>query len=179
MQGTRGTLSSDIYLLAQTPQARGIETITYDDGTVCHVRHVAGSQGGCPAKGFVPLRVRQPSRAEVAAPVTARIARNAEGSFTLHIAFRARVAARQARAAYWVEIRPPAGCAFGVQGHAIERDVGAGRRVGAAIKLDRRTCAGSYEINVGYRIAQRRSVFGIGLHYPGTPVGSATAELVK
>jgi hypothetical protein len=170
----------DEYLLSQTPESRTILSVAYDDGTVCRVRHQIGSAGGCPAKGFVALVVRQPTRAEVATPVRARIERNAEGSFTLHVAFRARVAARQARAAYWVEIRPPGGrCHWGIQGHAVDRDVAAGQRVGAAIKLDRRICRGTYRIELGYRIAQRRSVFGAGLHYPGTPVGTATARLVK
>jgi hypothetical protein len=179
--GRGGTMrAEDSYVISQTPSSRTLVTVAYDDGSVCRVRHVPGSAGGCPAKGFVALKVRRPTPAEVATPVTARIARNDEGSFTLHVAFRARVAAQKARASYWVEIHPPGGrCHAGTQGHAVERDVAAGQRVGAAIKLDRRMCRGTYRIALGYRVASRRAVFGTGLHYPGTPVGATTARLVK
>jgi len=170
---------SDDYLIAPTPQARSIKTITYDDGTICAVKHQIGPIGGCPIKGEVPIRVRKPSRAQVAARVTARIARNAQGSFTLHVAFRGRVAASVARGSYWVTIRPPSGCIFGTQGHGIERDVTAGTRFGAAIKLDRRMCRGWYGIEVEFRIPRERSRFATGLRYPGTPVGATSAELVK
>jgi hypothetical protein len=169
----------DDHLMSQTPESRTIVSVAYDDGTVCRVRHRLGPYGSCPAKGFAPVRARRPSRAAVAARVTARIARNAEGSFTLHVAFRARAAASTRLGGYNVTIRPPAGCAFGVQGHQIARDVTAGTRVGAAIKLDRRMCRGWYAIDVDYRVPRRFSLVGAGLAYPGTPVGSTSAELVK
>lgn len=169
----------DNYLLSQTPESRTLVSVTYADGTTCRVRHTISPHGGCPAKGFAPVAARAPSRRAVAAPVTARIARNAQGSFTLHVAFRAGVAASVTRGAYWVTIRPPTGCSSGVQGHAIDRDVSAGTRVGAAIKLDRRSCRGFYAIDVEFRIPRRFSRLGQGLRYPGTPVGSTSAELVK
>jgi hypothetical protein len=172
-------IADGAYVVARTPAAARIVSVAYDDGTTCAVRHTRQPAGGCPAMGFVEVRTKLPSRHAVAARVTARIARNAQGSFTLHVAFRARVAADVRHGAYWVMIRPPAGCSFGVQGHGVDRDVTAGTRVGAAIKLDRRTCRGAYEIDVEFRIPQRAALRGEGLRYPGTPVGSATAELIK
>jgi hypothetical protein len=169
----------DDYLISQTPESRTLVSVTYADGSTCRVRHTISPYGGCPVKGFVPAAARAPSRRAVASRVTARIARNAQGSFTLHVAFRAGVAADVRHGAYWVTIRPPSGCSFGVQGHSIDRDVSAGTRVGAAIKIDRRSCRGFYDIEVEFRIPRRFSRFGQGLRYPGTPVGAASAELVK
>jgi hypothetical protein len=168
--------SDDSYLLAQTPASQTSLTVTYDDGTVCHVRHQLGSAGGCPAKGYVPLRVRRPTPAEVATTVSARITRDARGRGVLHVAFRARVAAHGARAAYVVEVHPQGGgCRTGVTGHPLERDVAAGQRVGAAIELGGPPCANGYRVALDYRIASRRPIWGEGLHDPGTPVGSAMA----
>jgi hypothetical protein len=169
---------TDADLFSQTPSSRTILTVAYDDGTVCHVRHLPGSAGGCPAKGYVALRVRQPTRPEVATPVSARVTRDARGRAVLHVAFRARVATTGARAAYNVEVFPRGGggCQANISGHPLGRDVAAGQHVGVAIPLHGPPCARGYRIELDYRIASRRPIWGEGLHYPGTPVGSATAR---
>jgi hypothetical protein len=177
-----GEVPYGAWMIGRTPGADRIVSIAYDDGTTCPVRHPSRF-GGCPVKGYVPVKVRLPKRAEVATPVTARIERNDEGSFTLHVAFRARVAAEKRRAAYVVLIRAPRNgrCHRGLLSDELSRDVGAGQRVGAAIKLDRRSCAGRYRIELEYRVAKDSpsAVVGTGLAYPGTPVGAARATLVK
>jgi hypothetical protein len=167
-----GMIPRDAYRLDPAPAAATLVSVAYDDGTACTVRGAT-----CAPKGYVPLKVRRPSRAEVATPVAARIERNAEGSFTLHVLFRARKTATQARAAYYVEVHPS--CQRAWTGHELERDVAAGQRVGAAIKIDRRSCAGRYRIDVEYRVPTPHPTFGTGLQWPGTRVGSATATLTK
>lgn len=178
-----GAMPEGVFEVARTPTAARIVSVAYDDGTTCAVRHVPYARGGgCPAKGYVPVKVRRPTRAEVATPMTARIERNDEGSFTLHVAFRARVAAERAGAAYAVMIRPirSARCHRGsVVGHTLERDVAAGQRVGAAMKMDRTSCAGRYRIELSYRVANGGGIGGLGYAYPGVPVATARAELVK
>jgi hypothetical protein len=106
------------------------------------------------------------------------VPRDARGRAVLHVAFRARVAAMGARAAYNVQVFPHGGggCQADITGHPLERDVAAGQHVGAAITLDGPSCAGGYRIELDYRIASRPPIWGEGLHYPGTPVGSASAQ---
>jgi hypothetical protein len=176
-----GEVPSGAYLIARTPAAMRIKTITYDDGTTCAVKPTMTRAGGCPAKGRVAMAVKLPSRAAVRTPMTARIERNDAGSFTLHVAFRARVAAEKARAAYVVMIRPErrAGCHQGPMSHTLERDVAAGQRVGAAMKMSRISCRGRYRIDLEYRVVRESPTIGTGLAYPGVLVGSARAELVK
>lgn len=177
-----GQIPDGAYELDRAPTARRIVAVSYDDGTTCVVAHGPDRRtGGCPLKGQVPVKVRLPRPSEVATPVSARIERNDEGSFTLHVAFRARVAAEKARAAYVVVIRPVRGprCRrTGIVSHTLERDVAAGQRVGAAMKMDRGSCSGRYRVDLDYRVAGTAPI-GMGYAYPGTPVGSAGAELVR
>ncbi|HET6506695.1 MAG TPA: hypothetical protein VFG42_07890 [Baekduia sp.] len=177
----RGMIARNAYIIGRTPGADRIVSVAYDDGTTCTVRHTMQPRGGCPAKGYAPVKVRVPTRAEVRTPMTARIERAPEGNFVLHVAFRARVAAEKSRATYTVMLRPTRGrhCHQGIIGHDLERDVAAGQRVGAAIKMSRISCRGRYRIDLVYRVVEDGSVFGTGFVYPGTPVASATARLVK
>ena len=63
--------------------------------------------------------------------------------------------------------------------HTLERDVAAGQRVGAAMKMSRISCRGRYRIDLEYRVVRESPTIGTGLAYPGVLVGSARAELVK
>jgi hypothetical protein len=174
------SVPSQDFLVGRSPAATTIVAVTYDDGTVCHVRHAIGtgpSAGGCPTPGYVPLRIRQPRHAEVATRMRLSITREADGRHRdLHVRFRARVAATGARAAYYVMLWPPGGGCHGtdIEGHAIEQDVRAGQRVGAMIRLTDGGCPGTYRVQLSYRIAVRRPGFAgvTNLHYPGTLVAA-------
>jgi hypothetical protein len=177
------SIPSQEFVLSRTPSALTIVAVGYDDGTTCRVRHerlgIHGSAGGCPAVGYVPVHVRQPTHAEVATKMKLSITREADGRHRdLHVRFRARVAATGSRAAYYLFLHPPRphGCGSMGEGHTIEQDVRAGQRVGAKVRLLNGGCAGTWKVELSYRVAvEHPSAAGVtNLHYPGTIVDRGT-----
>jgi hypothetical protein len=123
--------------------------------------------------------VRQPTHDEVATKMKLSITREADGRHRdLHVRFQARVAATGSRAAYYLFLRPPdpQRCHTFGEGHSIDQDVRAGQHVGAKVRLTDGGCAGTWDVELSYRVAvEHPSVAGVtNLHYPGTVVDRRT-----
>jgi hypothetical protein len=174
--GRRRTNADDAYLVGRSPASLSIAEVHYDDGSVCHVHHSFSSNGGCPAVGLVPVRVREPSRAAVATPIHVKLHPGPSG--TAEVSFRARVATTSARSAYYLMVYPPAeGCQHqGAIGNTIWRNVAVGQRVSVKPLLPGHDCHGRYRFLLSYRVQTARSTAGgvTNLRYPGTIVATRT-----
>jgi hypothetical protein len=174
--GRRRTNADDEYLVGRSPASLSIVQVRYDDGSVCHVRHGFSSDGGCPAVGLVPVRVRLPTRAAVATPMDIELHPGPKG--TADVSFRARVATTSARAAYYLMVYPPTqDCQqLGAVGNPIWRNVAVGQTVSVKPLLPGGDCRGPYRFVLSYRVQTVRSTTAgvTNLRYPGTIVATRT-----
>jgi hypothetical protein len=164
---------TDAFLVGRSPAAHSIVAITYDDGHRCAVRYVPGPHRGCPAVGYVAVRVTAPSHAAVATPLHVRIDRRERAA---HVSFRARVATRSARAAYTLVFHPLGRGRCTTTGRSLDRDVAVGERVFSKTPMDR-VCAGRYRVDLSYRLQSRSTGLGGHYRYPGTAVASRTVTV--
>jgi hypothetical protein len=164
---------TDAFVVGRSPSAHSIVAIAYDDGHRCEVRYVPGPHRGCPAVGYVPVRLTAPGHAAVATPLHVRIDRRERAA---HVWFRARVATREARAAYTLVFHPLGRGGCSTMGRSLDRDVAVGERVFSKT-LMARVCHGRYRVDLSYRLQSRGGGFGGHYRYPGTAVASRTVTV--
>jgi hypothetical protein len=92
-----------------------ITRISYRDGTSCSPKRPGryGHHHGCPPRGYAPLKTNLPTRADVAAPIDARLVRTHTGRRMVVVRFTARIAVTNTRSSYSVLWSTPRGRSYG------------------------------------------------------------------
>jgi hypothetical protein len=155
------------------PWSSPIETITYSNGTVCHIADTRPGTlaGKCRPPGYVPVTLRRPTHAQVAATIHASIvvappARAAElGTHrAIRVSFTARVAVTKAADAYeLVEATSSPEAVF----TETRQDISPGQTVSWLLPARRPgTYSGTVRLGIGVSPA-----YPIYSYSPGPPVG--------
>lgn len=126
------------------PGTPPFERITFKNGVVCNV--AANLRRGvlrpCPAVGFTPVGAPRLTRADVAGPVTARVARQ-PGYWSVSVTFTARVHVPNANSGYELEVAPPRTCnSPGIYGTNTSANIAKGQTVHLQEALG--SCTGRY-----------------------------------
>lgn len=156
----------------------GLVRVNYRDGSACEVPRAGDAERPCPHVGEVPLARPRVTRADVAAPVTARI-RKRHGHPELVVRFTARVAVTDASSTYMVMVRLPGraagvNCGGGVGGPLIH-DVHAGTTQQVAVATE--DCRGTFRGSVVYRYGLSSSMSAFGGGGRSLTVGSFTLSV--
>jgi hypothetical protein len=116
-----------------------IKEIHYRNGSTCHLTRkswIGGSYACTPSLsepvGFVPVG-KAPTRAEVATPIHAQLARGHHGHYVITISFTARVAVTDARRMYQLHWREPGMAPGAYGGEATDSNIPAGQTITKSI----------------------------------------------
>ncbi|MGA2453205.1 MAG: hypothetical protein ABSG93_06750 [Solirubrobacteraceae bacterium] len=155
------------------PTNSAITQVTYRSGLVCHFSRaeVPAPAGSCRTPpGYIAARTPHPTTAQLRTPITATASRSPHAAWSITVAFRARVAIKNALSQYTVELHTP-GTPQAIAIGSTSSDLRSGQQ--AQMIFSNLTRPGLYTGTVTFSASSRPGGRGFG----GTLVGRFSARI--